>query len=409
MFLIKIFHFLKGYVILLISGHNKEEFLNSILKIGIKPIRMDYCDDGIIAALSVSDFFRIREADIRARVHILKKRGAVFVAKRLKKRKAFVVGMLAFVMMFALGSQFIWTVSYEGVESCDIQQLEKAVELAGLHEGMLKRNLKSGLEMKNIILNHTDNICWAWVYVKGTKAVVKVREDILPPEVFDPNVPCDIVAMRSGIIKRVITTHGKCVAAENQAVAPGDTIISGTYNFENEPGYQVHSAGVVEAYTEHVKTGTYKQNYCYKKYSGRKRRLVTLKFLKWELPLYLDGDIKYESYDSLQREYDLKLGKDYYPGLGIRVVTCEEYAVEKEPISYDVAAELAIKELEKEISRELLPGSKLIDRHEDVQKLDEETISVTLTMNFIEQIGTEKRIEEVTFIEPKTDRTAAGD
>ena len=59
--------------------------------------------------------------------------------------------------------------------------------------------------MKNIILNNTDGVCWACVYVKGTKAVVKIRENILPPEVYSPDVPCDIIAMRNGIIKNIIT------------------------------------------------------------------------------------------------------------------------------------------------------------------------------------------------------------
>ena len=49
-----------------------------------------------------------------------------------------------------------------------------------------------------------------------------------------------------------------------------------------------------------------------------------------------------------------------------------------------------------------------MDKDLDVEKIDEDTISVTVTMNFVEKIGTEKRIEEVTFFEPKTDTVARG-
>lgn len=409
MFLIKIFHFLKGYVILSISGYNKEEFLNSILELDIQPRNLYFDENKIFAELTVDDFFKLRESKLRANIHIEKKYGLMFVLRRLKKRIAFLVGLIAFLLLFVLGSQFIWTVSYEGVESCDIHQLEEAVRLSGLHEGMFKKNLKPAVEMKNIILNNTDGICWAWVYVKGTKAVVKVRENIIPPEVFSPDTPCDIIAMRNGIIKRVIARHGKCLVSENQAVAAGDTIISGSYEFINEPGYQVHAQGDVEAYTEHIRTGTYKQFYCYKKYTGRKRNFLTLRMFKWKIPLYINGKVNFDSFDSETMEYDLTLGKDFYTGIGLTKTACAEYTTEKEPISYDTAVEFAKNELEREISRELLPGAKLTDKNVDVQKIDEETITVTLTMNFIEKIGTEKRIEEVTFIEPKTDRTAAGD
>ncbi len=408
MFLIKIFHFLKGYVILSVSGHNKEEFLNSLFEIGITPTNLNYSGDNILAQISLPDFFRLRSAKVRAKIHIERKCGFLFVIRKLKKRIAFILGMTIFLLLFTLGSQFIWTVSFEGVENCDREQLIRATQMAGLSEGMLKKNLRPSVEMKNIILNNTDGICWAWVYIKGTKAVVKVREDIIPPEVYSPDVPCDIIAMKNGIIKKVITRHGRCLVYENQAVAAGDTIISGTYSFENEPGYQVHSAGDVFAYTTHTKTGTYKQNYCYKEYTGKKRTLLTLKLFGWKIPLYLNGDTKFENYDVVAFENELKFGDDFYTGIGVYKKIYEEYATQKEALSYDAAVLFAERELEKDISRELLPGAELVDKNTDVIKIDEETISVTVTMNFIEKIGTEKLIEEVTFVEPKTDNSAAG-
>lgn len=402
MFLIKIFHFLKGYVILSVSGHNNEEFLDAALKRGITPIRISDSGSDMLLWLTLSDFFALKSVTPTVRVHIEKKCGAVFLLKRLKKRKVFAAGMAVFLLMLAAGSQFIWEISYEGTESCDMEQLESAVRLAGIYEGMPKCRLKSGYEMKNIILNNTDNICWAWVYIKGTRAVVTVREDVIAPQVFEPDTPCDIIAMRSGIIKRVTATHGRAVVCENQAVAPGDTIISGTYAFENEPGYQVHAAGVAEAYTEHTRSGVYKQLYCYKKYTGKKRRFATLRFFKWELPLYINGRVKLDEYDSTHAEHDLKI-REHYTGIGISIDTMCEYVVEKEPISYDTAVEMAKNELEKQIAGELLRGAQLTDSRVDAEKIDEGTVRVTVTMSFIEEIGTEKRIEEVNFIEPKTD------
>lgn len=406
MFLIKIFHFLKGYVILSISGNDKEEFLNRLLSSGIIIKKLDRTGDKILAELSLGEFFKIKKIKPGAKIHIEKKIGLVFVMRRLKKRIAFLAGLILFFLLFALGSQFIWSVSYEGVETCDKEQLARAVRIAGLSEGVFKGTLKSPVEMKNIILNNTDGICWAWVYIKGTKAIVKVREEILPPEVYAPHIPCDIIAMRNGIIKNIVTRHGRCVAKENQAVAAGDTIISGTYQLKNGSGYQVHASGDVFAYTTHTKTGTYKQNYCYKKYTGRKRNIITLRIFGREIPMHIKRDIKFENYDLVTREYELKLPKEIYTGVGITKKTYAEYITETEPITYDTAVVLAERELEKDISRELLPGAVLTDKDVNVEKINEDTISVTVVMNFIEKIGTEKRIEEVTIFEPKTDTVA---
>ena len=404
MFLIKIFHFLKGYVILSIKGYNKEEFLSRMVKNGVKILETVTCDDEIRIKIYASDFRFFKGS--KCRVHILKKCGLWFFIKRA--RKTFLIGMILFFVMLALSSQFVWDISYEGVENTDIHKLEDAVNKAGVRRGMLKMNLKSGYEMKDIILNNTEDIAWAWVYVKGTRAIVKVRENIIPPDVFDPDTPCDIIASRSGLIKSITTIRGKCVAMENQMVAPGDVLISGTYQFEDKPGYQVHASGTVKAETEHISSGVYKQTYCYKKYTGRKRHKVRAHFFGVDIPLYIKDGVSFDTYDLTENSYDLKIAGNYL-GVGISVKTAKEYIEEKEPISFDATIDFAQKELEKEISKELLFGTELIDKKTETEKIDEETVKVTVIMNFIEEIGTERRIDEVTEVEPKTDRTSAGD
>ena len=117
--------------------------------------------------------------------------------------------------------------------------------------------------------------------------------------------------------------------------------------------------------------------------------------------------MKFDVYDTDENRYDLKI-KDNYLGLGISVSSAKEYVEEKEPVSFESTVEFAQRELEKEISKELLVGAELIDKKVDTEKIDEETVKVTVTMRFMEEIGTEKRIDEVKQVEPKTDRTTTG-
>ncbi|MDD6214992.1 MAG: sporulation protein YqfD [Firmicutes bacterium] len=409
MFFIKIFHFVRGYVILSVKGNNKEEFLNELLKMDIKPRKMIFCDDSFFAELDLDDFFLLRHLPIRARIHVEERHGLAFLIERLKKRKAFLFGMLAFVLLFTVSSHFIWSVEYEGAENIDIGQLEAAAELAGLKPGVLKKNLKTPLEMKNIILNHTDGICWAWVYIRGTKAVVDIRQNIIPPEVFDPDVPCDIVAIRDGVVKRVITKRGKCLVENGETVVAGQTVVSGRYDFEEKGGYATHSKATLELHTVHVKRGTYTQNYCYKTYTGKKKSYFTLKFFKWEFPLYLKKNINSVSYDKNIKDFDAKIGRNNFIGIGLRRENYAEFQIIKEPISRETTEELAKRELEAQIAKELLPQSQKISEQLDVKEIDSETLQITLKMEFIEQAGTEREITEVTTIEPKTDRDTARD
>ena len=87
----------------------------------------------------------------------------------------------------------------------------------------------------------------------------------------------------------------------------------------------------------------------------------------------------------------------------------KEYETQKEPISYETAVAFAQKELERDIAFELLQTSQLISKNCDAERIDEETVRVTVTMDFIEEIGTEKQIKEVKVIEPKNNQSPAGD
>lgn len=399
MFLTKIFHFFKGYVILSVAGDDKEKIIAQFAENGIFDI--GYEGDEITAKMPASVY---RVSELPDGVRINQKVGFPFFAERIKRRKAAFLTVFIFALVAAAGSQFIWSIDFDAEKGVNTEEVLAAAEIAGLKPGSFKWTLKKPEEIKNIILNHTDGIPWCWVYIRGTKAIIRVRKSVIPPEIFSKDIPCDIIAARSGIIKRVITQKGRCVAEENQTVAPGDTIISGTYEFENVAGYQVHSKGTVEAYTTHTRSGIFEQNYCYKTYTGKRQRFLTLKLYKWELPLYIKDRVRFENYDSTQKSYE-----NNYIGVGLLVDEAREYEIEKEPISYDTTVEFAKNQLEEEIARELLPKAQLVSKDCRAEKLDERRIKVTVTMDFIEEIGTEKRIEEANFIEPKNNQSAGGD
>lgn len=399
MFLIKIFHFLKGYVILSLWGKNRDKFLDATVKHGVRPEYIKSVGGKTLIKISTADFFKLKSIRPRAGMHIEEKRGGAFLAKRLLARKSFIIFGAVTVLLLALSTQFIWDIRINGADGCDMQKLSEAISAAGLYRGVPKARLKGGYEMKNIILNKCDDICWAWVYINGARAVVEVRKSIMPPEIFDKNVPCDIIAARSGTIKRVIAKNGLATVNAGCAVAPGDVVISGSCAGGE---YGVHASGTVEAYTEHKRSGEYNQYYCYKKYTGRKRRFLTLKLFGVRLPLFIGGKISFSEYDENLRDIDFA-PHGHYTGLGLQLRTAREYILEKEPISRELTKELAVRELSAQIASELLPKAQKISESCAVEEISAQTIRVTVTMNFLEEIGTEKRTEEVGFVEPKTD------
>ena len=105
----------------------------------------------------------------------------------------------------------------------------------------------------------------------------------------------------------------------------------------------------------------------------------------------------FENYTISEKLSEMKIGEDNYLGIGIYEKTYREVSVERKPISYDLAVEKGRNDLEEKIAKELACGSRLTDKKVSHEMIDDETVKVTVTMEFIEKIG-----EEIPIIEQNT-------
>ena len=82
-----------------------------------------------------------------------------------------------------------------------------------------------------------------------------------------------------------------------------------------------------------------------------------------------------------------------YSGIALDTVSYDEVTVNQEPISVETAVEFAKNDLEEKIAKELTTGSRLQNENIEYVQTDNETISVTLEMNFIENIAVEQPLD----------------
>ncbi len=397
----KFFKFLKGYVIIELSEKNAERFINICLRRNIEIHDTKPLDNGKIQ-ISVlrRDFRLLRSVSHKTgtRVRIKQKRGLYDIIRRYGKRYAFAIGFFAFLLFIAITSQFIWTVEINGVENADYEKIITILEENGVKAGAPKKKLPPLDEIKKSIINHTDDIAWAWVYIEGTKARVEVYEQILPPHVIDKNAPCDIVSRCDGVIKKLTAKNGETKLKKGDAVLAGDVIISGkvaTYR-EGEPEdyIYVHSVGDIEAYTYHKAEGDYPLYREYRDKTGDKKAFYTLEVFGKQFNLFRNKSISYEDFDKIEKRHELTLPFFGYTGIAWHSEKYEEVIVNREQISEEFALETAKNELEEKISKDLMPNSVLIKSELSYNKTDNETIHVTLNMDFTENIGVEMPAEE---------------
>lgn len=415
----KFFQFLHGYVIIKISGKNFERFINICLKRNIEIWNTNPCDDGITLCMYSKDFKHIRDAAYKClvKIKILKKHSFVRTLHLYRKRYVFLVAILICIGLGIFFSNHIWVVEINGVENADIQSISNTLDRIGVKTGALKNNLPDGMEIKRNIINDTDGVAWAWVYIEGVKARVEIYEKALAPNVIDKDIPCDIVAACDGVIKKTIVKSGEELFDAGDAVSAGEVIISGkvpVYKEGNPEKYiYVHSMAEVQAYTTHCKTGNYKTYYESRVPTGREKMIISLETFGKLLSPFKD-EVSYEEYDTKENRYELKIPFFGFSGIALHVKKYTEVSINKEPLSIETSLEFAKNDLEAKISKELTLGSVFQDESIEYVQTDNETINVKLTMNFIENIAITQPISADTdkgeeLFDKQTDRGIAGD
>lgn len=389
MFLDKIFQFAKGYVILYLEGCSIERFLNLCLHQEISLLRLEKKEKTkAYVAVSFRDFARLRPIakKTRTRVRIMKKCGIPMLLQKGKRRMVFALGFFAFLLCLAVTSQFLWSVEVVGVPKEESAELLKAAELAGVRVGAWIPGLPSGNDRKDIILQNTEQITWAWVYIRGTKAVVEVRKGTSPPAVFDPMRAVDVVAARDGIVCKVIAKNGRIVCERGEAVLSGDLLISGEE--------KKHAQGEVYAYTWHKASGKFRRYKTSDQLTGDTKSFYSLTLFSREIPLYFRLSVPFSEYRLEETKREFFWGREKASVVGFQQLCYREKKVSREPLSDDAVCELARYELEEQIAENLLPGAVRQGEEISMTPMDEDWMLVSLSMNFIEQIGQEQEITQ---------------
>ena len=135
MFLNNVFHFMKGYVIINVSGLGIERFLYICAKRKIALFNMGTpSDNGIALCMSISDFRRIKPAVRKsgAYIRIVKKCGLPFLAKQFRRRYILLFGFVIMACAMFISSFFIWSVEIQKRQSrSDAREAFRSVQHYG--------------------------------------------------------------------------------------------------------------------------------------------------------------------------------------------------------------------------------------------------------------------------------------
>lgn len=304
--ILALLRYFKGYVTLEIEGFFIEKFLNLCAQKNILIWDVVYGKNGIVTLkMTVRGFRKIRHDAYKTRTYVktIKKSGLPFFISKNKNRKGLAIGIILSMIVFFYISSFIWQIEVDGNERLSDEKIISLLNEAGFKKGMIRFGIDNE-KIKNDVLLKNEDLSWIWVDIKGTKAFVSVREKKEAPKVFDKNEPSNIIAVRDGLVTRVIAKSGQSVVKEGDVVSEGNLLISGVLESEAKGYKYVNASGEIWARTWHEiegETTLIKEEFTK---TSKKFSKKTINFFGFDVLLYRDKNIPFKYYEEETKNFD---------------------------------------------------------------------------------------------------------
>ena len=144
-----------------------------------------------------------------------------------------------------------------------------------------KRAAISIAELEKTLRMQYDQIAWITCDVEGTRLVVRFVETVEKEEVTTFDTPCNIVAVKDGIVLDLLAKSGTKLVNPGDEVKKGDVLITGVVNIYNE--YEelietnyVAADGIVYAQTKYQYQQAFPLDYTQKRQGKKKKTGITI-------------------------------------------------------------------------------------------------------------------------------------
>lgn len=403
---IRLWNYLKGYVIIKIKGEYGERLINQATMHGIYLWDIKRINKYIlIAKVNVQDFVNLRSFVRNSRCHvtIVERVGLFFYLNQLKKRKSLIVGAVLFILSIYFLSSIIWNVEIKTSDNNLKSKIEKDFNDWGIKRGTFKHKLDKKTCI-NKILDKYKEIAWAEIQIKGSKLVVEIVKRQLPPQ-LEENVPCDIIASKDGVIEEIIPLKGEALVAPGDVVSKGDVLISGRIvidsneqkdlqtadNSDRKEEYLVNAKGLIKArvcYKNKVKVPLVKKE---KKYTGDIKKVYVLQIGNIVFNIN-SKDIPFEIFDE-QVEKQFFILPNFFDNVCLTVLNYREQKILKKFLGVEGATKVAEKKLLKYCDKNF-KDKKVVKKQIDFNiDIDNQAVIGSLTVEVIEDIGKKEKLK----------------
>lgn len=363
----KIINWLAGYVLIEISGIQKDRFINICSKKHIMLRAMEKKGESIYAYVGFKEYKVCQEYVEKTKTDIkaVKCFGLPFFVKKYRKRYGFIAGILLYFSMIYIFTMYIWDIEISGDSVYTGEQIEKDIRDNFVDIFTKKSDINCD-ELEKELREKYSKVAWISCDIKGTCLNINITETIDKNYNIKSDNPCNIVAIKSGILTDIVVRTGKNTRNKGDEVKKGDIIITGTINIYNdydellETNY-VAADGDVYAIVEYEYEDEFEMNVYDKVYTGKEKKAYDIVFDDVHIPVGIEAD--YKLFDRVVTEHRLKLGSSIYLPVYFNTITSKEYDTVLCSYSEDEAEEKAKKRLQVYIEDLQKKGVEILENN----------------------------------------------
>ncbi len=372
-----------------ITGKNVNNYLKRLIANKIDLIDLKYnSHNEAVVTIKYSDYLKLKTVRSSYDVKVTNTYGKLRIRNKMKRSYILLSSIILGIALIILLSNIIFSIEVIHTNKSVIELVGNELNKNGLKKYTFKKKYKDIKKIEDKILNdNKDKLEWISIDIIGTKYVVRIEERKIKNENND-NIYQDIVASKSGVIKKIIALSGEKKYEIDNFVSKGDTIIKGSITKPNNEVILTHASGLVYAEVWYQISVEYPYQYKEEILTGNKKNIYYLKFINKRLEL-----LNFKKYKNFQKEPKILLYNNILP---ISLVKEKQYEVNIIDEIY-TTEEVINKAITLAESR-LMSSNKKIDKIEGASIIKKEEydskIKLDLFISVIEEIGEVKILNE---------------
>jgi len=372
---------LNNKLIISVKG-NINKFL---LKCNINLLKVRYIsNEEIIITINESDYKKLLKI-YGFKYHIKNKKGFIKIKELIYIYKYFIYSfIIGFVLLIFL-SNIIFDINV----ICDNKKLKELIEKELINYDIEKFKLKKSYKKneiikKEIIKKYKDKIEWLEIKNNGVKIEVNVLERKIKKE-KNNNEIYNIIAKKSGFIKKVVVEDGIKIIEENNYVSKGDIIISSDIYLNEELKERKNAKGKVYAEVWYKVKVEYPLNTLEKEYTNKDKNIIYFKINNNYYELF-----RYRNFD----RKNLIIINDKLTNISFGLENIKEYKYISKKYDINTAKKLAINKAKEEINKRLGKDEYIIDEKTLNFSEKNSKIYIDIFFSVYEEISKEERVRE---------------